>query len=111
MKVAKIMWPMEYDPTGKEAGRRRMSKEMEDSVREPAMHAAGFLGRMALRGEGQKRDYKRAKLWLERAAELVSRGPPLSLPHMNFRQNVREVESGEWRSRTALISFRARGNP
>lgn len=72
MKVARVMWPMEYDPTGKEAGRRRMSKEMEDSVRDPAMVAAGFLGRMALRGEGQKPDYKRARLWLERAAELVS---------------------------------------
>ena len=35
------------------------------------MMAAEFLGRMALRGEGMKRDYKRAKLWYERAAELV----------------------------------------
>lgn len=71
-KVARAMWPMEYDPTGKEAGRRRMSKEMEDNVKQPAMVAAAFLGRMALRGEGGKPDYKRAKLWLDRAAELVS---------------------------------------
>lgn len=72
MKVARVMWPIDYDPTGKEGGRRRMSKEMEEGVREPAMVAAAFLGRMALRGEGGKPDYKRAKLWLDRAAELVS---------------------------------------
>lgn len=72
MKVARVMWPMEYDPTGKEAGSRRMSKEMEDSIRDPAMIAAGYLGRMALRGEGQKPDYRRARLWLDRAAALVS---------------------------------------
>lgn len=70
-KVARVMWPIDYDPTGKEAGRKRMSKEMEQNVREPAMLAAAFLGRMALRGEGGKPDYRRARLWLERAAELV----------------------------------------
>lgn len=48
-----------------------MSKEMEDVIRDPAMVTAAFLGRMAMRGEGQKPDYRRARLWYERAAELV----------------------------------------
>jgi SEL1 protein len=72
MKVAKMLWPVDYDPTGKPAGRRRLGKEALETVREPAMVAAGFLGRMALRGEGGKPDYKRARLWLDRASELVS---------------------------------------
>jgi len=72
LKVAKMLWPVDYDPTGKPAGTKRLSKEGLENVREPAMVAAGFLGRMALRGEGGKPDYKRARLWLDRAAALVS---------------------------------------
>jgi SEL1 protein len=79
-KVAKMLWPVDYDPTGKPAGTKRLSKETLDNVREPAMVAAGFLGRMALRGEGGKPDYKRAKLWLDRAAVLVSDG--LAIRHL-----------------------------
>jgi TPR repeat protein len=30
---------------------------------------------MALRGEGQKRDFRRARLWYERATEYVSIAP------------------------------------
>lgn len=67
------MWPKDFDQNGKIAPKRKMSKEVEDSLRDPAMVAAAFLGRMALRGEGQKADYKRARLWYERAVELVSR--------------------------------------
>jgi SEL1 protein len=79
MKVAKMLWPVDYGPDGKPAGRKRLSKEGLENVREPAMVAAGFLGRMALRGEGGKPDYKRARLWLDRAAELVSRSLSVSL--------------------------------
>ena len=71
-KVARTMWPKDVDGHGHVVGKRKMSKEMEDHLREPAMVSAGFLGRMALRGEGQRKDYKRARMWYERAAELVS---------------------------------------
>ncbi|KAL7423081.1 ERAD-associated protein [Cryptotrichosporon argae] len=73
IKVARVMWPTDHDANGNVAPKKRMSKEMEDSVREPAMVAAAFLGRMAMRGEGQKRDYTRARLWYDRAAELGDR--------------------------------------
>ncbi|EIW70996.1 hypothetical protein TREMEDRAFT_27959, partial [Tremella mesenterica DSM 1558] len=72
-KVARVLWPVDFDANGQIAGKRRMSKESEESVREAAMVAAAFLGRMALRGEGGRRDYKRAKMWYERAAELGDR--------------------------------------
>lgn len=70
-KVARILWPSDWDSGGEVVGRRKLSKESEEAIKDPAMVAASFLGRMALRGEGQKSDYKRAKLWFERAAELV----------------------------------------
>ena len=72
-KVARVMWPVDWDSQGNVAPKRRMSKEMEDTVREPAMVAAAFLGRMALRGEGQRQDLRRARMWYERAAELGDR--------------------------------------
>ncbi|KAK8847683.1 hypothetical protein IAR55_005542 [Kwoniella newhampshirensis] len=73
MKVARTMWPVDFESDGRVAPKRKMSKEMEDSISEPARVAASFLGRMALRGEGQKPDYRRARLWYERAAELGDR--------------------------------------
>jgi SEL1 protein len=73
IKVARVMWPVDFEVDGKVAPRRKLGKEIEESVREPAMVAAAFLGRMALRGEGGKPDYRRARLWYERAAELVSK--------------------------------------
>lgn len=76
-RVARTLWPGEFDSKGKVVPKRKLSKEVEDGLREPAMVAAAFLGRMALRGEGQKVDYKRARLWYERAAELVSTMPTL----------------------------------
>jgi SEL1 protein len=71
LRVARVMWPLDFDANGQVAARRKMSKEMEDVIRDPAMVTAAFLGRMAMRGEGQKPDYRRARLWYERAAELV----------------------------------------
>lgn len=77
-RAARTMWPKDVDSKGHVAPRRKLSKEVEDVLRDPAMVAAAFLGRMALRGEGQKVDYKRARMWYERAAELVRfiHGPP-----------------------------------
>lgn len=71
-RVARTMWPKDFDTKGNTMPKRKMSKEVEDGLRDPAMVAAAFLGRMALRGEGQKVDYKRAKMWYQRAADLVS---------------------------------------
>ncbi|WVR04491.1 hypothetical protein IAU60_001495 [Kwoniella sp. DSM 27419] len=73
LRVARVMWPSEFEADGSITKRKKMSKEVEDSVRDPAMVAAAFLGRMAMRGEGGKPDYARARLWYERAAELGDR--------------------------------------
>ncbi|WWC59262.1 uncharacterized protein I303_101812 [Kwoniella dejecticola CBS 10117] len=73
LKVARVFWPKDFEPDGTVSKRRKLSKEQEDTTREPAMVAAAFLGRMALRGEGGKPDYRRARLWYERAAELGDR--------------------------------------
>lgn len=75
MKAARHLWPQDFDGEGKVMPRRKLSKEQDDAIRDPAVIAAGFLGRMATRGEGGKEDYKRAKLWLDRAAEMVSHYP------------------------------------
>ena len=72
-RVARYMWPKDFDQKGQVAPKRKMSQEMEDVLREPAMVAASFLGRMALRGEGQKVDLVKAKMWYERAADFVSK--------------------------------------
>lgn len=72
LRVAREMWPVDFEANGQVAARKRMNKEVEDSLRDPAMFAAAFLGRMAMRGEGQKPDYRRARLWYERATELAS---------------------------------------
>jgi SEL1 protein len=71
LKVARVLWPVDYDHLGNVAPKRKLTKESEDFIREPAMTAAAFLGRMSLRGEGVKTDYKRARMWYERAVEFV----------------------------------------
>jgi len=73
MRAARTLWPKEFDAKGNVAPKRKLSQEAEDALRDPAMVAAAFLGRMAMRGEGQKVDFRRARMWYERAAELVRR--------------------------------------
>ncbi|ORX35868.1 hypothetical protein BD324DRAFT_629317 [Kockovaella imperatae] len=68
VKVARTLWPVD-EVNGQIAPKRKLSKEHEDAIREWAMIAASFLGRMHLRGEGSKMDYRKAKMWYERAAE------------------------------------------
>lgn len=48
-------------------------KETEERVGVTAAMAAGYLGRMYLRGEGVKKDAKVAKMWFERGAEYGDR--------------------------------------
>lgn len=75
LRAARQWWPTDFDNEGKVTKKRKMSKEQEAELRGPAMVAAAHLGRMAMRGEGQKRDYKRARMWYERASELVRVNP------------------------------------
>lgn len=72
LRVARTMWPKDFDQKGAVLGKRKMSKETEDALVTPAMIAAAFLGRMAMRGEGQRVNYKLARMWYARASELVS---------------------------------------
>ena len=69
-KVARMLWPLDDTSTGI-APRKKLSTETENALRDPAMVAASFLGRMAMRGEGMRQDFKKAKMWYERAGELV----------------------------------------
>lgn len=48
-------------------------KEVDDRVGIAASKAAGYLGRMYLRGEGVKRDARVAKMWYDRGAEYGDR--------------------------------------
>jgi SEL1 protein len=86
LKVARAMWPTDPKlihinahgvgdglPEGFSAktGMKLMSKEAEAHLQGPAGVAAGFLGRMYLRGEGVEKDYLLARMWLKRASDLV----------------------------------------
>lgn len=68
--VARKLWPVDFDQNDKPALKKRLTKEAEDRIQEFAKIAASFLGRMALRGEGMKQNYRLARLWYERAATL-----------------------------------------
>lgn len=68
--VARKLWPTDYDSNRKPAPKKRLTKEAEDAIREHAMVAASFLGRMYMRGEGVARNYGLAYLWYDRAAQL-----------------------------------------
>lgn len=72
-KVARQMWPVDYDAEGKPGLKRQMSDERRKELNDPAMVAAAFLGRMYLRGEGMKQDFKLSRLWFGRAAALGDR--------------------------------------
>lgn len=72
-KVARQMWPVDFDADGKPGLKRTMSEERRKELSDPAMVAAAFLGRMYLRGEGMKQDFKLARLWFSRAASLGDR--------------------------------------
>ncbi|GMK53528.1 hypothetical protein CspeluHIS016_0101140 [Cutaneotrichosporon spelunceum] len=73
LTVARQMWPVDFDANGKVGLRKQMNEERRKELNEPAMLAASFLGRMCMRGEGAKQDFKLARLWYERAATLGDR--------------------------------------
>lgn len=67
--VARKLWPSEFDANGNVVPRRKMSKQDEEKIASYARVAASYIGRMALRGEGMPQDFRRARLWFERAAD------------------------------------------
>ncbi|KAH9942227.1 HCP-like protein [Epithele typhae] len=65
-RIARIVWPR--DPS--DPRRDRAAPKEEGTLQASyAALAAGYLGRMYLRGEGVKQDYAMAKMWFERGAE------------------------------------------
>ncbi len=77
------MWPKDIqlnvgtelpDGFGAKMGRANLNPDQMQELKGPAATAAGYLGRMYLRGEGVKRDYLMARMWLKRGAEMVSLG-------------------------------------
>ncbi|TCD60621.1 ERAD-associated protein [Steccherinum ochraceum] len=66
LRIARQIWPS--DPADPRKNRRATK---EDSPRQAgfAPYAAGYLGRMFLRGEGVKQDAAMARMWFERGAD------------------------------------------
>lgn len=66
MRIARQVWPR--DPPNP---RQQQQSAKESGVAHSgyAALAAGYLGRMYLRGEGVKQDAAMAKMWFERGAE------------------------------------------
>ena len=65
LKIAREVWP--HDPLNPAQYEPSIAKEESGSIGHAAM-SAGYLGRMALRGEGVKADPNVAKMWFERGA-------------------------------------------
>ncbi len=66
LRIARQIWPR--DPTDPRQPDRRSKEETPISAGYAAL-AAGYLGRMYLRGEGVKQDPLLAKMWFERGVE------------------------------------------
>jgi SEL1 protein len=75
LRVARLVWPSDDLPKTSKGKEKRIEseRELERSLMDAASGSAMFLGRMALRGEGGKgvRDYERARMWFELAADHV----------------------------------------
>lgn len=65
MRIARQVWPRD-NPNSKQ---QAASKESTPTQMGYATLAAGYLGRMYLRGEGVKQDPVMAKMWFERGAD------------------------------------------
>jgi len=65
MHIARLYWPA----SGK------AKEDLPSNVEKLAPRAAGYLGRMFLRGEGMEQSYSKAKIWFQRG---VSNGDALS---------------------------------
>ncbi|KAI0034697.1 HCP-like protein [Vararia minispora EC-137] len=66
-RVARSVWPTDpLDPLQHRDHGRREDAQQHVGY---ATAAAGYLGRMYLRGEGVRQDFKRARMWFERGAD------------------------------------------
>ncbi|KAL1302810.1 hypothetical protein AAFC00_003148 [Neodothiora populina] len=65
MKVARLYWTKDG----------RIMKDVPQVVEKLAPKAAGYVGRMFLRGEGMEQSYSKAKIWFQRG--IASSGEPL----------------------------------
>lgn len=76
LNIARQVWPSEFDKQGKVVTARENTAahlHMEAKV------AAGFLGRMSLRGEGLAQDYRKARVWFTRAGNRPEAGDGLGI--------------------------------
>ncbi|KZT39348.1 HCP-like protein [Sistotremastrum suecicum HHB10207 ss-3] len=71
LRIARLVWPR--DSVTSPLAHKKEKKEGDDSTFVYAAYSAGYLGRMFLRGEGVKQDFKLAKMWFERGAEFNDR--------------------------------------
>jgi SEL1 protein len=69
-RIARTVWPTDpIDPLQ----HRELRREDAPQHVGYAAAAAGFLGRMHLRGEGARQDAKRARMWFERGADYTEK--------------------------------------
>lgn len=66
LKVARKVWTR--DNTSKPQQYRKQNVDVQTTDLYYAVHAAFYLGRMHLRGEGVRQDIKTAKMWFDRGA-------------------------------------------
>lgn len=67
LRIAKQVWPQ--DPANPRRHQTPAAKDSTQLQSGYAALAAGYLGRMYLRGEGVKQDFVLARMWFERGAE------------------------------------------
>lgn len=78
-RAARQVWPIDKPGSGRRKTKNgKADVEFSNEQLQYAGISAGFLGRMALRGEAQKKDALRARMWFERGMEMVSRRDPHS---------------------------------
>lgn len=76
LHIARQVWPSEFDKNNKAV---KAKENVNPALMVEARVAAAFLGRMSLRGEGLKQDYRRARLWFIRAGNRPEAGNGLGI--------------------------------
>jgi SEL1 protein len=73
LRVARLLWPK--DPVHEPLKHAAQAPPLKDAPPRASwgVYAAGYLGRMYLRGEGVRADAARARMWFERGAEYGDR--------------------------------------
>lgn len=68
LRITRLVWP-----SNNVKQPHLHKKEVEDRLGVTAALAAGYIGRMYLRGEGVSKDARTAKMWFERGADYGDR--------------------------------------